>query len=81
MKDVVTPSGIRWQMLHVGDRRAAIRKGWEDYQMHQWQKDPPYPMDDPRRWLWQNGAEAAERYRRGDPAMRLETIEGWWAHE
>lgn len=77
MKHVEAPSAMRWQMLHVGDRRAAIRRGWDDYGMYQWQRDPGYPMDDPRRWLWQNGVEAAEQYHRGDLTSTVEKCEGW----
>lgn len=71
------PSGIRWQQLRVSDRRAAIRRGWDDYAFHAWAKDPPYPNDDPRHWLWMNGAEQAERSRLD--GSRIEQTEGWHA--
>lgn len=59
-----------------GERRQAIRKGYEDYQHHRWAKDPPYPNGDPRRWLWQDGAEMAERAQRDSRACP-EHVDGW----
>ena len=60
------------------ERRAAIRKGYEDYQAHGWLKDPCYPENDPRRWLWQDGAETAERVHQGR-AHGIEETARWMA--
>lgn len=58
------------------ERRRAIRQGWADYQCFAWQKDPPFAQTDPRRWLWQNGAEAAEQmHTRGTGT--IEDAPGW----
>lgn len=75
-KPLMVPSGLRWRPLHEDERRQAIRYGWEAYQMRGWKADPPYGMDDPRRWLWQNGVEGAERAR-NDPAYDIKQVEGW----
>lgn len=58
------------------ERRRVIRQGYHDFQFFGWQKDPPYGISDPKRWLWQNGAEEAEKIRhtgKGD----IEDTPGW----
>jgi hypothetical protein len=50
------------------ERRAVIRKGYEDFQHHGVHCDPPYPAGDIRRWWWQNGWETADRVRQGRAA-------------
>ena len=75
-KPIKVPSGLRWRVLDEGEQRQAIRYGWEAFQFQGWQADPPFPVDDPRRWLWQNGMEGAERYRR-DPAFTIQEVQGW----
>jgi|GEM_PF-4262419 len=62
--------------MDLGERRRAIRQGYGDFQCFGWQKDPPYPEGDPRRWHWQDGAETAEKFYRtgsGD----VEETPGW----
>lgn len=60
------------------DRRRAIRQGFEDFQHFGWHKDPPFGMSDPRRWLWQNGAEAAEAVRTQRANLTaIEAAPGW----
>lgn len=60
------------------DRRRAIRQGYHDYQCFGWAKDPPFGMTDPRRWLWQNGAEAAEAiHQQRAPMSAIESAPGW----
>lgn len=58
------------------EKRQAIRQGYYDFQCFGWQKDPPFPEGDPRRWHWQDGAEAAESFHRtGQGGM--ENVPGW----
>lgn len=60
------------------DRRRAIRQGYHDFQCFGWAKDPPFGMTDPRRWLWQNGAEAAEAiHQQRAPMNAIESAPGW----
>ena len=47
------------------ERRAAIEKGYRDFQMQGLKADTPYPETDPRRWLWQDGWETADLVRQG----------------
>lgn len=58
------------------ERNNAIRQGYGDFQFFAWQKDPPYPNGDPRRWFWQNGAEMAEQIRTTGRGA-LEQTPGW----
>lgn len=64
--------------MDVTSRRQAIRQGYYDFQCFGWGKEPPFAMTDPRRWLWQNGAEAAEaiRTQRANLAA-IESAPGW----
>ena len=71
------PIALEGRELAAETRRAAIRRGYEDFQFHGWRKDPPYPTNDPRRWYWQNGAEAADEYHRGRADGRIEQVSGW----
>lgn len=64
------------QTMDQGERQRAIRQGYYDFQAFGWQKDPPYPEGDPRRWHWQDGAEIAEKhYRTGQGDMQ--EAAGW----
>ncbi len=58
------------------ERQSAIRQGYNDYQCFGWDKDPPYPEGAPRRWHWQDGAEAAEEFRRTGLGG-MERAPGW----
>lgn len=66
----------RRQSLSGMQRRQAIRQGFQDYQHFGWAKDPPFPEGDARRWMWQDGAEMAEKiHTTGSGA--LEETRGW----
>lgn len=66
------------QSMDRTDRRRVIRQGFADFQHFGWQKDPPFGMTDPRRWLWQNGAEAAEAVHTQRANLNgIEAAPGW----
>lgn len=73
----VRPLEREGRELSAQERRAAIRKGFGDFQVYGWAKDPPYPNGDPRLWYWHNGADAAFDYHRGRGHGRLEKVAGW----
>lgn len=75
-KPVQVPASVGWRALSRPTRRQAIQEGWHDYQCRGWEATPRYGLDDPRRWLWQNGMEGAEAARRNvsfEPAR----VQGW----
>lgn len=52
-------------MESKAERRAAIEKGYRDFQMRGLKADAPYPETDHRRWFWQDGWETADKVREG----------------
>lgn len=70
------PSTIRWRFVPRSVRRQCIRRGWDQYQLSGWKHNGPHAVQDPRRWLWQNGMEGAQRYQK-DTGFRIEKVEGW----
>lgn len=77
MRPMVKPVALEGRELAAETRRSAIRQGFQDYQVFGWQKDPPYPAGDPRRWYWQNGADAAEAYHKGRATGDMTQVSGW----
>lgn len=76
-KRVEAPIAVVGRQLSRATRREAIEQGAADFKMHGWKKDPPWGLDDPRRWFWQNGADAAEAAYLGRGSGRLSEVPGW----